>query len=61
MKQPLSEISHTHRDFFGFVTLPSYERTPSLYLQEVYTLRVQDRAKQAAHSGSPFSISFSEE
>jgi hypothetical protein len=23
----LSEMSHTHRDFFGFVPPPSYERT----------------------------------
>jgi hypothetical protein len=27
MQQPLSEMSHTHGDFFGFVALPSYERT----------------------------------
>jgi hypothetical protein len=27
MQQPLSEMSHTHRDFFGFVALPSLRRT----------------------------------
>jgi hypothetical protein len=26
-QQPLSEMSHNHRDFFGFVALPSYGRT----------------------------------
>jgi hypothetical protein len=26
-QQPLSEMSHTHRDFFDFVPPPSYERT----------------------------------
>jgi hypothetical protein len=25
----LSEMSHTHRDFFGFVAPPSYGRTPA--------------------------------
>jgi hypothetical protein len=29
MQQPLSEMSHTHRDFFGFVLLPSLRRTPA--------------------------------
>jgi hypothetical protein len=28
-EQPLSEMSHTHRDFFGFVTPPSYGKTPA--------------------------------
>jgi hypothetical protein len=27
MQQPLSEMSHTHRDFFSFVALPSLRRT----------------------------------
>jgi hypothetical protein len=26
-EQPLSVMSHTYRDFFGFVAPPSYERT----------------------------------
>jgi hypothetical protein len=25
-QQPLSEMSHTHKDFFGFVSPPSYGR-----------------------------------
>jgi hypothetical protein len=28
-RQPLSEMSHTPRHFFGFVTPPSYRRTPA--------------------------------
>jgi hypothetical protein len=27
MQHPLSEMSHTHRDFFGFVTPPSVRRS----------------------------------
>jgi hypothetical protein len=27
MQHPLSEMSHTHRDFFGFVAPPSVRRT----------------------------------
>jgi hypothetical protein len=27
IQQPLSEMSHTHRDFFGFVAPPSLRRT----------------------------------
>jgi hypothetical protein len=30
-QQLLSEMSYTHRDFFGFIALPSYGRIPSLY------------------------------
>jgi hypothetical protein len=38
MQQPLSGMSHTHRDFFGFVPPPSYRGTLSLHLQEVLQL-----------------------
>jgi hypothetical protein len=34
-QQPMSETSHTHRDFFGFDALPSLKRTPTVYWQEV--------------------------
>jgi hypothetical protein len=30
-EQPLSEMSHTHRDYFGFVPPPSLKRIPNLY------------------------------
>jgi hypothetical protein len=36
MQQPLSETSHTHRDFFGFVALPSLRRTPSSTNKKCY-------------------------
>jgi hypothetical protein len=29
MQQPLSEMSHTHRDFFGFFAPPSLEKNLS--------------------------------
>jgi hypothetical protein len=29
MQQPLSEMSHTHRDFFGSIAPPSLTRTPA--------------------------------
>jgi hypothetical protein len=35
MKQPLSEMSHTHRDFFGSIPPPSLEKNLSLPRQEV--------------------------
>jgi hypothetical protein len=36
-EQPLSKKSHTHRDFFGFVALPSYEELKP-HLQKVLQL-----------------------
>jgi hypothetical protein len=34
----LSEMGHTHRDFFDFVPPPSFRRIPSLYRQELLQL-----------------------
>jgi hypothetical protein len=36
MKQPMSETSHTHRDFFGFVAPPSFGRTPAFIHKKCY-------------------------
>jgi hypothetical protein len=35
-QQPLSEMSHTHRDFFGFVPPPSLRRTQASTDKEYY-------------------------
>jgi hypothetical protein len=37
-EQPLSVMSHTYRDFFGFVALPSYERTQTATDKKCYNL-----------------------
>jgi hypothetical protein len=36
MEQPLCEMSHTHRDFFGFVAPPSFGRTQASTNKEYY-------------------------
>jgi hypothetical protein len=36
MQQPVSETSHTHRDFFGFVASPSFGRTPAFIDKKCY-------------------------
>jgi hypothetical protein len=35
-EQPLSEMSHTHRDFFGFVPPPSFESTQASTNKKFY-------------------------
>jgi hypothetical protein len=36
MQQPLSEMSHTHTDFFGFVAPPSLRRTQASTNKKCY-------------------------
>jgi hypothetical protein len=36
MQQPLSEMGYNHRDFFGFVAPPSFERTPAFIDKKCY-------------------------
>jgi hypothetical protein len=41
-EQPLSEMSHIHRDFFGFVAPPSYERTQAYTNKDCYNYVKRD-------------------
>jgi hypothetical protein len=36
MQQPVSETSHTHRDFFGFAAPPSFGKTPAIIDKKCY-------------------------
>jgi hypothetical protein len=45
MQQPLSETSHTHRDFFGSVPLPLHERIQTSTDKKSYNYVERDHLK----------------
>jgi hypothetical protein len=49
MQQPLSEMSHTHRDFFGFITPPSVRRTQASTVKKCYNNEDRVHLATSAH------------